>query len=67
MSNTLLKEAPVAVGTTTMKAAVVQSFDKPLTIEQVTKPSAGRERSSSASRRPASATRTSTRPTATGP
>jgi propanol-preferring alcohol dehydrogenase len=41
MSDTLLKEAPAPIGTTTMKAAVVKSFDKPLRIEQVAKPVAG--------------------------
>ena len=42
MSETLVKEAPVAIGTETMKAAVVHAFDLPLGIEQVAKPIAGR-------------------------
>ena len=41
MSDTLLKEAPAPIETTTMKAAVVESFDKPLSIERVAKPIAG--------------------------
>jgi propanol-preferring alcohol dehydrogenase len=41
MSDTLLKEAPARASTTTMKAAVVTSFDEPLGIEQVAKPIAG--------------------------
>jgi propanol-preferring alcohol dehydrogenase len=41
MSNTLLKGAPAPIRTETMKAAVVQAFDKPLRIEQVAKPIAG--------------------------
>jgi propanol-preferring alcohol dehydrogenase len=41
MSDTLLKEAQEQIGTETMKAAVVRSFDEPLGIEQVLKPIAG--------------------------
>jgi propanol-preferring alcohol dehydrogenase len=41
MSDTLLKEALAPIETTTMKAAVVESFDKPLRIERVAKPIAG--------------------------
>jgi propanol-preferring alcohol dehydrogenase len=41
MSDTLLKEAPAPIETTTMKAAVVESFDKPLRIGRVAKPIAG--------------------------
>jgi len=41
MSESMLKEPPVAVETETMKAAVVHSFDEPLRIEHVAKPTAG--------------------------
>jgi propanol-preferring alcohol dehydrogenase len=41
MSKSMLEEAPLAIETETMKAAVVRSFEEPLQIESVAKPIAG--------------------------